>query len=310
MLALRSPVAAFICIWLSCLSPAISLRFSLVAIYALSSGVVAVSPSTDQNPRCNPNSMPSKKPIIIFCHGSGDTGPGVAQWIQSLIPSQQIYDKFQWEFPSATPIPYQLSGGVVSSVWYDRMGGFEPTYPELTASVEQSTEQLMKLINDLLSQKKKEGLDFSASQITIGGFSMGGAIALQTATRWHHLHPENPLGGVFGLSCYLNDDSKVWELLQETAASSSSQSSKSWPSTFMAHGASDGFILPKWGESTWDRMQRTGVNGSFKLIPHTEHELTQEVIADVLEFIASNSKMLKHEESEGKSCKATNQTKA
>jgi len=29
------------------------------------------------------------KPLIIFCHGSGDTGAGAQAWIQSLMPNEE-----------------------------------------------------------------------------------------------------------------------------------------------------------------------------------------------------------------------------
>ena len=214
------------------------------------------------------------KPLIVFCHGSGDTGDGAKSWIQSLMFAS-AYKQFDWIFPTATPIPYTLNGGMVSSVWYDRVEGFEPTHPEQTLTIERSTDQLIGVIEDGI---QNHGL--KASQIVIGGFSMGGAIALQTAARWHVKHPTTPLGCVFGLSCYLNDDSKVWELLKD--------SRENWPKTFMAHGSEDDFILPRWGKSTWDRLQAAGIEGQFQYVPQTYHAMTEGELADVLNFVKEN----------------------
>ncbi|CAB9523835.1 expressed unknown protein (Partial), partial [Seminavis robusta] len=61
------------------------------------------------------SSAASKKPLIIFCHGSGDTGAGAQAWIESLVPPQ-VYRQWDWIFPTAQPIPYKLNGGMVTSV--------------------------------------------------------------------------------------------------------------------------------------------------------------------------------------------------
>jgi len=214
------------------------------------------------------------KPLIIFCHGSGDTGYGAKHWIQSLIPASE-YQQFRWLFPSAKKIPYQLSGGAVSSVWYDRVGGFAPSFPEQIATIESSADQLMALIDDQVTQ------GVSPLMISIGGFSMGGAIALQTAARWHARNQGTLLGGVFGLSCYLNDNSKVWTLIGSPTFQ--------WPRVFMAHGASDDFILSQWGQTTWNRLERAGVKGSFRLVPRMHHDMTSSEILQLLEFLTSDA---------------------
>ena len=213
------------------------------------------------------------KPLVIFCHGSGDTGPGAQAWVESLVPSKAM-EQWDWLFPTAEPIPYQLSGGMVSSVWYDRIGGFAPTFPEQTATVERSTDQLLALIEEQIQQGQR-----CPSSIAIGGFSMGGAIALQTAARWHAQSPDRPLGAVFGLSCYLNNDSKVWSLLKDTLTA------KKWPPTFIAHGEMDDFILPKWGQATWERLEQSGVPMTFHLVPHAYHEMVESEMANLLDFL-------------------------
>ena len=218
-----------------------------------------------------------KKPLIIFCHGSGDTGPGVQAWIESLVPPQE-YHNWDWLFPSAKPIPYQLNGCMVTSVWYDRVGGFAPTFPEQTASAEQSTMQLMNLIEEQIA---KEGR--SPSEIILGGFSMGGAISYQTAARWH-ASGKGSLGAVFGLSCYLNHDSKVWDLLKENPQAATA---KAWPPTFIAHGAMDDFILPEWGQGTYKKFQELGIPVNFKLVPYAHHEMTPGEIGELLQFLKS-----------------------
>lgn len=225
-----------------------------------------------------------QKPLIVFCHGSGDTGSGAQAWIESLVP-HSVLQQWDWIFPTATPIPYQLSGGAISSVWYDRIGGFHPSFPEQTKSVERSTDQLLQLLDE---QVQKHGRD--PRRIIIGGFSMGGAIAYQTAVRWQARSEKNDsdssssLGAVFGLSCYLNDDSKVWSILEEIPPTAAAAAA--WPPLYVAHGASDDFILPQWGQSTYQRFKKSGIpNTSFRLISATHHDMAPREISELLEFL-------------------------
>ena len=105
------------------------------------------------------------RPTVIFLHGSGDTGRGVEGWLRSLAPPDALA-AFDWEFPTAEPIPYTLAGGQVSSVWYDRVGGFEPHHPEQTDSVERSAARILALIDAAV----KRGVP--PSKIAVGGFSI------------------------------------------------------------------------------------------------------------------------------------------
>ena len=65
------------------------------------------------------------------------------------------------------------------SVWFDRYA-MEPSSPERTESVEASCSQLEMLLDDVVAS------GVAPSRILIGGFSMGGGIALQTALRSKH----------------------------------------------------------------------------------------------------------------------------
>ena len=58
--------------------------------------------------------------VLLFLHGSGDTGPGVAEWLDSLGLRSRLEPSTAVIFPSARPRPYSMYGGEVSSVWHDR----------------------------------------------------------------------------------------------------------------------------------------------------------------------------------------------
>jgi phospholipase/carboxylesterase len=208
------------------------------------------------------------RPTVIFLHGSGDTGRGVEGWLRSLAPPDALAP-FDWEFPTAEPIPYALAGGQVSSVWYDRVGGFEPHHPEQTESVESSASRILALIDAAV----KRGVP--PSKIAVGGFSMGGNLAYQTAARYHAAGLP-PLGAVVGLSCYSASDSRAHALLKGTG--------DRWPETYVAHGSGDDFILPAWGSATYEALRAAGVDASFRHFSGA-HEMTAPEIADVLAFL-------------------------
>ena len=80
-----------------CVSSVFLLLSTAAAAAAMSTNMKSATPSP-------------AKPLIIFCHGSGDTGYGVQTWIESLLPAT-IYEQYDWLYPTAKPIPYTLNGG-------------------------------------------------------------------------------------------------------------------------------------------------------------------------------------------------------
>ena len=196
---------------------------------------------------------------VIFLHGSGDTGTGISRYLQQAAGggfAQTMKDaQVTLLTPSAVPRPYLLAGGRVMSVWFDRYE-LQPSAPEHLESVEASCAQLEEIVDGLVHSGTP------ASRIAIGGFSMGGGIALQFAARSRHR-----LAAVFALSSYLCDGAKAYELL------SGRRGDAGLPPVFMRHGSADDFIKPAWGQSTAERLAALGANIDFALIPGMDHSL-------------------------------------
>ncbi|CAN0592844.1 unnamed protein product, partial [Laminaria digitata] len=83
---------------------------------------------------------------VIFLHGSGDTGRGVRQWLESA--SGGTFERSLGElglapvlFPTAPETPYTLAGGMPSSVWFDRQR-LSPGSPQDRAGVLRSLRQV------------------------------------------------------------------------------------------------------------------------------------------------------------------------
>eukprot|EP00565_Helicotheca_tamesis_P008947 CAMPEP_0185724322 /NCGR_PEP_ID=MMETSP1171-20130828/833_1 /TAXON_ID=374046 /ORGANISM="Helicotheca tamensis, Strain CCMP826" /LENGTH=239 /DNA_ID=CAMNT_0028392145 /DNA_START=44 /DNA_END=763 /DNA_ORIENTATION=+ len=238
------------------------------------------------------SSSTAPKSVIIFCHGSGDTGAGVKSYVEAVAPPESLRAVkeagIELIYPTAQPRPYRLAGNMMSSVWFDRHNGMDPGNPEDTKSVEPSTNQLNQLIDDLVSQ---EGIP--ANKIALGGFSMGGGIALQTAARCNkHGH----LGAIFTLSSYLCQDSRIYTLLaaqkQQIDTEHKNCALLKGP-VFMAHGTTDDFVSITWGQKTATKLIESGVNVlNRQVLPihNAGHEMTTSQLQHLFHFLIERLK--------------------
>jgi len=200
---------------------------------------------------------------VIFFHGSGDSGPGIYDWIEFLIGNIST-PHIKYLFPTAPSRPYTPLNGQPSNVWFDRLN-ITPDVPEHTQTLESIGEEVKKLID----AEVKSGIPLD--KIIVGGFSMGGALALHTAYRW-----VPGLGGVFALSSFLNENSAVYDALK--------QSPSNVP-LLMFHGDRDTLVPAAWGKTTFDKLTELGINGNYKLLRNTMHELKKEEMKSLFEWI-------------------------
>lgn len=126
-------------------------------------------------------------------------------------------------------------------------------------------------IKELINKEVESGIPLQ--RIVIGGFSMGGALALHTAYRF-----KPGLGGVFALSSFLNNDSLVFESLQSGAVKASTP-------LYMCHGDRDTLVPLSWGQTTFETLTKLGVKGEFVPIKNTMHELKKNEIANLFQWI-------------------------
>ncbi|CAM9938711.1 unnamed protein product [Hapterophycus canaliculatus] len=145
-----------------------------------------------------------RRGAVIFLHGSGDTGRGVREWLDSA--SGGKFERTLSDLglgpvvcPTAQERRYTLAGGAPSTVWFDRerlSPGSRQDRPGVLRSLRQVEEEVRKL----------EDAGVPRSGVFIGGFSMGGCLALEV------LGSESLAGqiaGVFSHASFLNDDSAV-----------------------------------------------------------------------------------------------------
>ncbi|XP_033634226.1 lysophospholipase-like protein 1 [Asterias rubens] len=190
---------------------------------------------------------------VIFLHGSGDTADGVLEWIRSLVQDDFQFPHIKVIFPTAPTRPYTPSGGALSSVWYDRTR-ISPNVPELLKTTDPVCEQLGAIIQNEVDG----GID--KQRIVLGGFSMGGGMAMHLAYRFHQ-----DVAGVFALSSFLNDNSVVYNALKSKPSS---------PPLFACQGLRDQLVLSDWTNETIKQLSDLNVECDCHTFPKLYHELS------------------------------------
>ncbi|KHN71126.1 Acyl-protein thioesterase 1 [Toxocara canis] len=94
-------------------------------------------------------------------------------------------------------IPVSLNMGMRMPAWFD-LYGLTPDTQEDEDGINQST----KIIHSMIDEEVRSGTP--ADRIIVGGFSMGGALALYAGLTY-----DKPLAGILGLSSFLVQRSKV-----------------------------------------------------------------------------------------------------
>ncbi|MGE5639934.1 MAG: alpha/beta hydrolase [Clostridia bacterium] len=198
---------------------------------------------------------------VIWLHGLGADGHDFEPIVPELrLPASPA---IRFVFPHAPVRPVTLNNGYRMRAWYDifQLGG--------GAEDEAGIRDSQLVLEHLVDAEKRKGI--SASRIVLAGFSQGGAIALQTATRY----PEK-LAGVLALSTYLPLSAKL--------GAERAEANLGTP-IFMAHGSYDDVIPLERAE----RSRRLLTEGGYAVEWHTypmPHSVCAPEIADISAYLA------------------------
>mmetsp|Transcript_33375 Transcript_33375/g.88603 ORF Transcript_33375/g.88603 Transcript_33375/m.88603 type:complete len:296 (-) Transcript_33375:294-1181(-) len=191
--------------------------------------------------------------VIIFLHGSGDTGGGIGSALKAYgfkLPSTKII------CPTAPLRKYSLYGEHgLSNVWFDRKG-LHPSAKEDVEGMAATTHSLRTLID---AEVASTGVPLS--RMFLGGFSMGGGMSLRAGLADPLLSKE--LAGVFALSSFLAEESVVVPAVAAATATASASSAAPGrvPPVLMCHGEDDDLIPIDWASETADRLRAAGLGG-------------------------------------------------
>lgn len=196
---------------------------------------------------------------VIWLHGLGADGHDFEPIVPELRLPADLPLRFV--FPHAPVRPVTINGGMAMRAWYDIVTLDAEGRADATG-VHEST----ALLEGLIAREKDRGIE--ANKIIIAGFSMGGAIAINTA-----LHTKEKLAGLMALSTYLPLPSEV----------EGSTGSRDLP-VFMAHGSFDPMLPMQWGQASAERLKETGFTVEWRDYPMA-HAVCPEEIRDIREWL-------------------------
>ncbi|XP_035529155.1 lysophospholipase-like protein 1 [Morone saxatilis] len=204
----------------------------------------------------SPTGKPSAS--VIFLHGSGDTGQGLRAWVRDVTVPDLAFNHIRVIYPTAPARPYTPMRGSLSTVWFDRYKISRDCQEHL-----ESIDTMCTTLGSVIQDEVNAGIP--KHRIVIGGFSMGGAMALHLVCRYH---PD--IAGVFALSSFLNKDSVAFQAVEERF-----RARLPLPELFQCHGTSDDLVLHQWGDDTSVMLKKAGMNTTFHSLPGMHHQLSQ-----------------------------------
>ncbi|CAK5085610.1 unnamed protein product [Meloidogyne enterolobii] len=189
---------------------------------------------------------------LIFFHGLGDQGDGWA----SVFKEEMRVPYIKYIFPNAQSRPVTLNFGMRMPAWYDILG-----LTANSAEDEQGIELAKDYVHGLINKEIEDGI--SPKRISIGGFSMGAALALYASgidfrqTSWMY---------------YLVE----WD----------HKANLKTP-VFLGHGQDDFLVPYSFGQLTYQEIHK--FNPNVTLIPYQcQHGTTPQELADTLTFIKTS----------------------
>ncbi|UJR27838.1 hypothetical protein I4U23_009104 [Adineta vaga] len=218
----------------------------------------AIIPATDE-----------QTATVIFLHGLGDCGEN---WYDAFkiydIEKNLPYAKFI--FPTAPVRKVTLNMGMTMTSWFD-IRGLDQTVKEDQVGIEKSSVFLKNLIEEEITN------GISSNRIIIGGFSMGGAIALHAALTSPHA-----IGGVIALS--------TWLPLASTFPNALTSSDKKVNLPILqCHGTQDPLVQLKWARLTEQGIVAMGLKRySFREYQNMDHSTCDREMQDVTSFIVQH----------------------
>ncbi|EDV29274.1 Lysophospholipase-like protein 1 [Trichoplax sp. H2] len=213
-----------------------------------------------------PNSSGRKHTAtVIFLHGSGDTAVGVRHWLNVLVKGVFRFPHIRIVYPHAPQQPYTPLNGQLSNVWFDRRS-IDANTTEMLNSVDVMKDRIHQLIED----EVRQGIPYH--RIIIGGFSMGGAMALHAGYRY-----SRSLGGIFALSSFVPKDSAVFKELHSYK--------RSPPSAIVMSGDNDELVKFEWGVAVANTLKSLGIDCQFQMFEGLQHDMSIEEINILKEWI-------------------------
>ncbi len=196
---------------------------------------------------------------VIWLHGLGADGHDFEPIVPELRLPADLPLRFV--FPHAPARPVTINGGMVMRAWYD-IKSMDVEGRADADGVREST----AILEALVTRETERGI--AEDRIVIAGFSMGGAIAVNTA-----LTTSRKLAGLMALSTYLPIPAELEQ----------SSSYRDLP-VFMGHGTFDPMVQYPWGKATAEHLAKAGFTIEWHEYPMM-HAVCPEEIRDIREWL-------------------------
>ncbi|VDO64272.1 unnamed protein product [Haemonchus placei] len=196
---------------------------------------------------------------MIFLHGLGDSGDG---W-SDVFAHEIRNDNVKYICPSSASRPVTLNMGMVMPAWFD-LYGLDATAREDSEGIAQAT----RLVHGMIDAEVAAGIP--SHKIILGGFSMGGALALYAGLTYPH-----KLAGIVGLSSFL---------IQRDKLPGNHTTNKETP-IFLGHGANDFLVPLTFGQLTEKLLKAFNPNVQLHVYNGMAHSSCPEELRDLKKFI-------------------------
>uniref|UniRef100_A0A7N0UTE9 Phospholipase/carboxylesterase/thioesterase domain-containing protein n=1 Tax=Kalanchoe fedtschenkoi TaxID=63787 RepID=A0A7N0UTE9_KALFE len=212
---------------------------------------------------------------IVWLHGLGDKGSSWSQLLETL----PIYN-IKWICPTAPTRPVQIFGGFPCTAWFD-VGEISEDGPDDLEGLDASAAHVANLLSTEPSDIK----------LGVGGFSMGAATALYSATCRAlgkygngNVYPLD-LSAVVGLSGWL-PCSRILKSKMSAAQEAASRAA-SLP-ILLCHGKGDDVVAYKHGEKSAQALTAMGfANLTFRTYDGLGHYMIPEEINDLCNWLTA-----------------------
>ncbi|KAL8043051.1 hypothetical protein ABFX02_09G093200 [Erythranthe guttata] len=210
---------------------------------------------------------------IVWLHGLGDNGSSWSQLLENL-PLSNI----KWICPTAPTRPVAILGGFPCAAWFD-VGELTEDCPDDIEGLDASSAHIANLLSTEPNDIK----------LGIGGFSMGAATALYSATcfaqgRYGNGYPYTVnLRAIVGLSGWLPGARTVRNKIE--GSHEATRRAASLP-ILLSHGLCDEVVPHKHGEKSYHVLSQAGFrNLSFKTYEGIGHYTVPKEMDEVCHWL-------------------------
>lgn len=194
-----------------------------------------------------PAAQKNSRQLLVVLHGLGDS-PAGWRWLPGALdlPEMNFF---------LVRAPDEYYGGYS---WFDYPGDIAP-------GIHRSRKLLFDLLDDLRAK------NFSADQITLGGFSQGCLMSVETGLRYPH-----QLAGIVGISGWVFE---IENLLRDLTPVARSQR------IFLSHGHFDPLLPFAEAKNQAQQIQAAGLDVTWREYPKEHTIYGTEEIAAIRDFV-------------------------